>query len=142
MQGLDLAFYKGRSRYHTKYDTVPYTAGGKRSLWSMMEVAKGSGIELLNGRDTGVNPAGVTDKDAPVYFDRKHNIAFTRPDCSRSIFSVQIDCVCFSGHQSTGIQYCYPHPWSNHTCRTDCLEPSYRCKASKIQRSTISPFQS
>jgi hypothetical protein len=73
MQGLDLAFYKGRSRYHTRYDTVPYTTGGERSLWSMMEVAKGSGIELLNAFDTGVDQGGVRDRDAPVFFDSKHN---------------------------------------------------------------------
>ena len=73
MQGLDLAFYKGRSMYHTRYDTVPYTRGGEKSLWSMMEVAKGSGVELLNADDTEVDQGGVRDKDAPVYFDSKHN---------------------------------------------------------------------
>lgn len=75
MQGLDLAFYKGRSRYHTKYDTVPYTSGGEKSLWSMMEVAKGSGIELLNGYGTE-DLGEVPDRDAPVYFDRKYNFIF------------------------------------------------------------------
>jgi hypothetical protein len=78
MQGLDLAFYKGRSRYHTRYDTVPYTTGGEKSLWSMMEVAKGSGIELLNAYDTGVDQGGVRDRDAPVFFDRKHSDVSTR----------------------------------------------------------------
>ena len=34
---------------------IPYTAGGEKSLWSMMEVAKGSGIELLNAYDTEVD---------------------------------------------------------------------------------------
>jgi hypothetical protein len=76
MQGLDLAFYKGRSRYHTRYDTVPYTTGGEKSLWSMMEVAKGSGIELLNAYDTEVDQGGVRDRDAPVFFDSKHNAVF------------------------------------------------------------------
>ena len=47
MEGLDLAFYKGRSKYHTKYDAVPYTMGGEKSLWSMMEVARGVGLNLL-----------------------------------------------------------------------------------------------
>ncbi|KIM36881.1 hypothetical protein M413DRAFT_448815 [Hebeloma cylindrosporum] len=67
MAGLDLAFYKGRSRYHTKYDAVPYTVGGEKSLWSMMEVARGVGIGLLD------KPFDIEDdkrtKDAPVYFD-------------------------------------------------------------------------
>jgi hypothetical protein len=76
MQGLDLAFYKGRSRYHTRYDTAPYTAGGEKSLWSMMEVAKGSGIELLNAYDTEVDQGGVRNRDSPVYFDSKHNVVF------------------------------------------------------------------
>ena len=99
MQGLDLAFYKGRSRYHTRYDTVPYTAGGEKSLWSMMEVAKGSGIELLNAYDTNVDQGGVHDRDAPVYFDSKHKVVFQRemvPSCSRLTFSFQIDRVCVS----------------------------------------------
>ena len=78
MQGLDFAFYKGRSRYHTKYDTVPYTLGGQKSLWSMMEVAKGSGIELLNSYDTEVDQSEVRDRDAPVYFDCKHYVVFRR----------------------------------------------------------------
>ena len=98
MQGLDLAFYKGRSRYHTKYDTVPYTTGGEKSLWSMMEVAKGSGIELLNAYDTEVDQGGVRDKDAPVYFDSKHNIVFQRYNCWLFMFKFQCSnrsCSCF-----------------------------------------------
>ena len=101
MQGLDLAFYKGRSRYHTRYDTVPYTAGGEKSLWSMMEVAKGSGIELLNAYDTEVDQGGVRDGDAPVYFDSKHtNFVFLLPMrvvfFNVQFFSFQIDRVCLS----------------------------------------------
>ena len=99
MQGLDLAFYKGRSRYHTKYDTVPYTTGGEKSLWSMMEVAKGSGIELLNAYDTGVDQGGVRDEDAPVYFDSKHIIVFQRKiDSWLFMFKFQCSnrsCLCF-----------------------------------------------
>ncbi|KAL0955569.1 hypothetical protein HGRIS_001809 [Hohenbuehelia grisea] len=64
MQGLDLAFYKGRSRYHTKYDAIPFTDGGKRSLWSMMEAALGAGLALANDDSTH-----TPDADAPVYFD-------------------------------------------------------------------------
>jgi hypothetical protein len=76
MQGLDYAFYKGRSKYHTRYDTVPYITGGRKSLWSMMEVAKGSGIELLNAYNTEVDEGEVRDRDAPVYFDRKYHVVF------------------------------------------------------------------
>ena len=67
MQGLDLAFYKGRSKYHTKYDSIPFTDGGKKSLWSMMEAARGAGIALANNEKTHSSRF-----DTPVYFDRKH----------------------------------------------------------------------
>ena len=40
-------------------------------MWSMMEVAKCSGIELLNAYDNEVDQGGVRDSDAPVYFDSK-----------------------------------------------------------------------
>lgn len=66
MQGLDLAFYKGRSKYHTKFDSVPYTEGGAKSLWSMMQAAQGAGIALANDRKTHNQ-----DLEKPVYFDRE-----------------------------------------------------------------------
>ncbi|KAJ6618853.1 hypothetical protein B0H10DRAFT_1794655 [Mycena sp. CBHHK59/15] len=63
MEGLDLAFYKGRSKYHTKFDAIPHTVGQENSLWAMMESAKVSGLALLeNDRTHGSG-------DAPVYFD-------------------------------------------------------------------------
>ena len=151
MQGLDLAFYKGRSRYHTRYDTVPYTTGGEKSLWSMMEVAKGSGIELLNAYDTEVDQGGVRDRDAPVFFDSKHNVVFQHemgPNCSCLTFSVQIDRVCVSNYQFVDIQYRRPHPWSNHTHLARHLQAYYNCKTardrqpSKVQGSTFSLLQS
>jgi hypothetical protein len=37
MEGLDFAFYKGRSKYHTKYDSIVYTEGGRKALWAMMD---------------------------------------------------------------------------------------------------------
>lgn len=129
MQGLDFAFYNGRSRYHTKYDTVPYTLGGEKSLWSMMEVAKGAGIELLSSEE---DQGEVRDRDAPVYFDRKYNVVFRRrmgSNRSSSTFSVQIDRFRVPNHQFAGVQYCHPHPWSNRTCLARCLETCYKCKA-------------
>jgi hypothetical protein len=62
MQGLDLAFYTGRSRYHTKYDALPHLEGGRRALWAMMESAWGAGRSLLNASDS----SGGGDA---VYFD-------------------------------------------------------------------------
>ncbi|KZT22447.1 hypothetical protein NEOLEDRAFT_1180857 [Neolentinus lepideus HHB14362 ss-1] len=48
LEGGDLAFYKGRSRYHTRWDAVPTTEGGRRALWAMMEAVRGAGLALLN----------------------------------------------------------------------------------------------
>ncbi|KAF9463513.1 hypothetical protein BDZ94DRAFT_1321670 [Collybia nuda] len=62
MQGLDLAFYTGRSRYHTKFDSIPHLEGGRRALWAMMESAWGAGLALLDA------PEGGSGGDA-VYFD-------------------------------------------------------------------------
>ncbi|KAJ7591069.1 putative zinc metalloprotease [Mycena floridula] len=62
MNGLDVAFYKGRSKYHTKYDSIPYTEGEENSLWAMMESAKAVSISLANS-------AAEEDTRNPVYFD-------------------------------------------------------------------------
>ncbi|KAJ7161515.1 hypothetical protein C8R43DRAFT_337223 [Mycena crocata] len=63
MEGLDLAFYKGRSKYHTKYDAIPHTLGQEKALWAMMESAKDSGLSLLENDKT--HGSGTP----PVYFD-------------------------------------------------------------------------
>ncbi|KAG7452279.1 uncharacterized protein BT62DRAFT_960318 [Guyanagaster necrorhizus] len=63
--GLDLAFYKGRSKYHTKFDAIPYTVGQTRALWAMMEAARGSGVALVN--DDG--PMHSKTSSSAVYFD-------------------------------------------------------------------------
>jgi hypothetical protein len=65
MEGLDLAFYKGRSKYHTKFDSIPQTDGQEKSLWAMMEAASGAGLALVNDERTH---GGTSVK--PVYFDR------------------------------------------------------------------------
>lgn len=64
MQGLDFAFYKGRSMYHTKYDAIPFLRGGIRALWSMMEAVNGAGRALLD--EEKEIPSGDV-----VYFDRE-----------------------------------------------------------------------
>ncbi len=71
MSGLDLAFYKGRSKYHTKYDAIPHTVGEKKALWAMMESAKGSGLALLN--DTGAMHSD--SRSSAVYFDRELRVS-------------------------------------------------------------------
>lgn len=71
MNGLDLAFYKGRSKYHTKYDAVSFMLGGQRSLWSMMETARGVGVNLLSAP-----LEAETDESVPVYFDCRFTYYF------------------------------------------------------------------
>ncbi|KAF7322407.1 Peptide hydrolase [Mycena chlorophos] len=63
MEGLDFAFTKGRSKYHTKYDAIPYTLGQEGALWAMMESSQFSGMSLLNSDKTHGSGA------PPVYFD-------------------------------------------------------------------------
>ena len=78
MDGLDLAFYKGRSRYHTKYDAVPFILGGERSLWSMMETARGVGENLLSALVVEVdNENDDKNEDVPVYFDCEFYTVFS-----------------------------------------------------------------
>ncbi|KAH9485854.1 Vacuolar membrane protease [Psilocybe cubensis] len=69
MKGLDLAFYKGRSRYHSKYDSVQHTVGGIKSLWSMLEVARGVAVGLLNVPfDDKLKAEAANIDDDPVIF--------------------------------------------------------------------------
>ncbi|KAG8919206.1 hypothetical protein FRC02_001820 [Tulasnella sp. 418] len=62
LKGLDLAFYRKRSRYHTKYDTVA-GLGGQSSLWAMMEASLESGKALIDMDDN------QKDGGEAVYFD-------------------------------------------------------------------------
>ncbi|KAF8520457.1 Zn-dependent exopeptidase [Hysterangium stoloniferum] len=62
MRGLDLAFYKRRSLYHTNRDSVP-SLEGPNPLWNMMESALFAGIALTEGDSSS------DDKGSAVYFD-------------------------------------------------------------------------
>ncbi|QRW05930.1 Peptidase family M28 protein [Ceratobasidium sp. AG-Ba] len=62
MKGLDLAFYRQRSRYHTTYDSVSWL-GHKGSLWLMMENALEAGNSLVSRKSETANSADA------VYFD-------------------------------------------------------------------------
>ena len=67
MRGLDLAFYRHRSRYHTKYDTVS-SLNGPNALWSMLEASIATANALTDEKAT-------IDNDDPVlYFDGKHKL--------------------------------------------------------------------
>jgi len=68
MEGIDFAFYQGRSKYHTKLDSIPGAGGAKRSLWAMMEAVRGAGMAMLNEDRIHV---GSDQPVAPVYFDRE-----------------------------------------------------------------------
>jgi hypothetical protein len=68
MNGMDFAYYKGRSKYHTKYDSMPFTEGGAKSLWSMIETVRGAGSALVNDSSTHV---GMGQGEDSVYFDRE-----------------------------------------------------------------------
>lgn len=67
LKGLDLAFYRKRSRYHTKYDSVAALAG-KSSLWVMMENSVRTGNALVNMK------SNKEDGGAVVYFDCEQRI--------------------------------------------------------------------
>ncbi|KAG7093656.1 hypothetical protein E1B28_007318 [Marasmius oreades] len=51
MRGVDFAFYRGRARYHTRYDAIPWMEGKERALWDMIQAALGTGIALVNEGD-------------------------------------------------------------------------------------------
>ncbi|KAG2352500.1 hypothetical protein BDR07DRAFT_1384191, partial [Suillus spraguei] len=50
LKGLDFAFYRGRSRYHTRYDSIPGMSDdkSKNALWAMMEGTLSSSLVLAN----------------------------------------------------------------------------------------------
>ena len=64
MDGVDLAFYKNRALYHTKFDSLTYAEGGRRSLQAMIETVRFGGLEMLDAPIT--SRQGRKD---PVYFD-------------------------------------------------------------------------
>ncbi|TFK63671.1 Zn-dependent exopeptidase [Pluteus cervinus] len=69
LEGIDFAFYQGRSLYHTPRDNLQDVVGhgSKEALWTMMETVKGVGWALLNEDETHV---GANESaQAPVYFD-------------------------------------------------------------------------
>lgn len=69
MEGIDFAFYKRRSKYHTRYDSIPSADGGKDSIWAMLDTIRGAGISLLNNAGTHVENG---KPQPPVYFDCKY----------------------------------------------------------------------
>ena len=64
MQGLEFTFYRRRSKYNTRDDSIP-SLGGNAALWNMMEGTLSAGKALAN------DESSQGDKSVPVYFDCK-----------------------------------------------------------------------
>lgn len=71
MDGVDLAFYKNRAFYHTKFDSLAYAEGGRRSLQAMIKAVRYGGLEMLDAAVT--SQQGRKD---PVYFDGPSRFTF------------------------------------------------------------------
>ncbi|KAG1882430.1 hypothetical protein F4604DRAFT_425374 [Suillus subluteus] len=71
LKGLDFAFYRGRSRYHTKYDSIPGMSDdkSKNALWAMMEGTLSSSLVLANDVKGKTRSESVGQGSEPVYFD-------------------------------------------------------------------------
>ncbi|KAG2339609.1 hypothetical protein BDR05DRAFT_938905 [Suillus weaverae] len=71
LKGLDFAFYRGRSRYHTKYDSIPGMSDdkSKNALWAMMEGTLSSSLMLANDVKGKTRTESIGQGSEPVYFD-------------------------------------------------------------------------
>ncbi|KAE9382820.1 hypothetical protein BT96DRAFT_1027499 [Gymnopus androsaceus JB14] len=63
LRGLDFSFYRSRSKYHTKFDVMPYTEGGDKAVWAIMQPAWAAGIALANDDN------GSPSEERAVYFE-------------------------------------------------------------------------
>ncbi|KAH9018391.1 hypothetical protein EDB85DRAFT_1873820 [Lactarius pseudohatsudake] len=68
MQGADIAFYTGRSRYHTMDETIRGMGdgGAQKSLWSLLELLHSVSDKILNGRS---DPISNGEREKAVYFE-------------------------------------------------------------------------
>lgn len=68
MQGADVAFYTGRSRYHTMDDTIRGMGdgGAQKSLWSLLELLHSVSDNILNGGSDKIH-SGANER--AVYFE-------------------------------------------------------------------------
>ena len=67
LEGVDLAFYRRRARYHSKYDAIPFLVDGKRSLYSMMDATLGVVDEFERK-----NSEAHSESTEAVYFSGMH----------------------------------------------------------------------
>jgi len=70
MQGADVAFYHSRSRYHTMDDSIRGMGyeGGRRALWTLMELLRFVGDEILNPK---IESRPSDETESAVYFERR-----------------------------------------------------------------------
>lgn len=70
LHGFDFAFYKNRAYYHTPRDSISGMGQGegRKALWAMMELVRGSALSLLNDDNSG------EDNRASVYFDSESSV--------------------------------------------------------------------
>lgn len=68
MQGADIAFYHGRSRYHTMDDTIRGMGdgGAQKSLWSLLELLHSVSDSILNNKSDHIASG---ENERAVYFE-------------------------------------------------------------------------
>jgi len=70
MQGADIAFYTGRSRYHTMDDSIRGMGdgGAQKSLWALLELLHSASDSILNGSSDHI---ASDERERAVYFERR-----------------------------------------------------------------------
>ena len=115
MEGVDLSFYKNRALYHTPKDTIPGAgrSEARKSLWAMLEAARGAGLSLLN------DDQPKNDKVPGVYFDGSSVLSLHNDSGAPSaevgyVFSSTRETPnCVLASWSHLHQHHFPHPWSH-----------------------------
>jgi len=114
MDGIDIAFYRGRSKYHTKYDAVSYTDGRERALWAMMEMAWGSGKVLANDNSGSDGTGGVGKDQRSVYFDCESVFSVVNLDVN-SVVSIRRIFLNLPSILPSHLQHYCSRCWSYHS---------------------------
>jgi hypothetical protein len=91
MQGADIAFYTGRSRYHTMDDTIRGMGdgGAQKSLWSLLELLHSVSGSILNSTSDHIASG---ENDRAVYFECRwlFNIWVSFLTCSQYSVSISL----------------------------------------------------
>jgi hypothetical protein len=116
--------------YHTKYDSVPWTLGGVKALWAMMEAVRDAGSALVNDDSTHAG-RGLVNGEGAVYFERElffHILSATL----KRILSYSIRCRpdCAPHPHNVHNQYRLARGWT-HTSSHPCVYYT-RCHSSSF----------